>query len=343
MSDKAKYDTSNNKSPILTQRYAEMQGWLRQNLPQPLKSIEPLADDASFRHYYRVICAEHSYVLMDAPPDKEDCSPFVAIAASFQQQGVGVPAVFCQDLEQGFLLLEDLGDTLFLQVLNHRSADRLYHHAFDTLEKIQQYQPVSSYLLPQYSPQLLHNELQIFLDWYVEKNKQWVINSQERAWFADFAAILIENARAQPQVCVHRDFHSRNLMWVDNCKVGVLDFQDAVLGPITYDLVSLVKDCYIAWPAEKIDQWVNQYYARMQQKEEYQQYSRQQFQRWFDLMGLQRHLKCLGIFSRLSFRDQKKSYLEDIPRVLDYAKKVSQRYEELHGLLKYLDDHESRP
>jgi N-acetylmuramate 1-kinase len=328
-------DTTAARSAILTQRYRELQDWLAQAAMGASWTLAPLAGDASFRRYYRAHIDKISYVLMDAPPDREGCHPFVSIAETFKAQGIGVPVVHAKDLERGFLLLSDLGDRLYSQELTKDSAGELYGRAFDTLLRIAACPRIEGYLLPQYGADLLQAEMNLFSEWYLAKYKNQDVNKRERDVLLPLFSCLIDNALQQPQVCVHRDYHSRNLLVCDDA-VGVLDFQDAVYGPITYDLVSLLKDCYIAWPLSYVTQWVENYYQRLQHQGFLQDCSLLQFTRWFDLMGLQRHLKCLGIFSRLHFRDQKSAYLADIPRVLAYVKNVCQQYPEFSSLLSLL-------
>lgn len=328
-------DTSKAKSTILTQRYSELQDWLAQMTPEFHQAPIPLAGDASFRRYYRVRIEDKSYVLMDAPPDRESCQPFVLVAKNFKKMGVMVPEVRWQDIQRGFLVLSDLGDHLYFRVLSASNASALYQRAFDALLKIQQCTVMDDYILPNYNETLLRAEMQLCIDWYFEKYRQMnLTQDQHEAVFRIFD-LLVENALQQPQVCVHRDYHSRNLLVCEE-GVGVLDFQDAVFGAVTYDLVSLLKDCYIDWPEQQVEAWVQQYYAMLLQQNLLSHCSFAQFLRWFDWMGLQRHLKCLGIFSRLHLRDQKPAYLKDIPRVLNYVRRVCARYPELSALIPLL-------
>ncbi len=337
MPDATRADTNTTPPLILTQRYMQMQEWLQKILERPITSLTKIAGDASFRCYYRLCVGEQNYVVMDAPPDKESCAAFVAIAEKFRDVGVGVPEIFYQDLAQGFILLSDLGDDLYLQKLKRQTCGDLYHRAFQTLLSIQQCRTQGDYPLPEYSPKLYQTEMQLFPAWYLAKYKKIALTQKEHDILNQLFAKLVDNAIEQPQVCVHRDYHSRNLLDCKKNKVGVLDFQDAVCGPITYDLVSLLRDCYIDWPQEKIYQWVEDYYLSLKQNNLLKQETLAEFIRWFDLMGLQRHLKCLGIFARLDIRDQKPNYLQDIPRVLSYVKSVCERYAEFSALLPFLD------
>ncbi|OGO94471.1 MAG: hypothetical protein A3F10_02890 [Coxiella sp. RIFCSPHIGHO2_12_FULL_42_15] len=328
-------DTSKVEPTILAQRYGELQEWLQRIALHAPIEIKPLAGDASFRRYFRVNLAGRSYVVMDAPPERERCDAFVRVAHAFKQLGVHVPVVHHQNLQQGFLLLSDLGDQLYLPQLNEDSADLLYERAFTTLLKIQHGSDTHDDHFPYYSEALLRAELQLFIEWYLTKYLKITLSIQQQWELERLFSLLIQNALEQPQVCVHRDYHSRNLLVCGN-EVGVLDFQDAVFGAVTYDLVSLLKDCYIDWPLQKVEAWVKNYYEWLRGAS-FALNSSAQFFQWFEWMGLQRHLKCLGIFTRLYLRDQKPGYLKDIPRVLNYAREVCRRYSELSVLLKWLE------
>lgn len=294
--------------------------------------LTPLAGDASFRRYFRVITEKARYIAMDAPPHVENCKPFVAIATALQQLSVRVPDIHAQDLEAGFLLLTDFGDQQLLPILNHDSADTFYRTAMDELSVIQRCALVENDALPHFDDAQYWREFDIFFTWYLQKNQQKNLFVDAKAELEKYYQLLIDAAHAQPSVFVHRDYHSRNLMLCEDGKLGVLDFQDALTGPITYDLVSLLRDCYIAWPQAQVEAWVRYFYEKVSPKN----CDFSDFLRWFDWMGLQRHLKCLGIFSRLYYRDQKNGYLKDIPRVLNYALMVCERYEELRGLRECL-------
>lgn len=299
--------------------------WLENDLLLTVKTFQPASSDASFRRYYRVTTPEGSVIAMDAPPDKEKLEPFIRVAGLMAQAGINVPAIFQQNLDDGFLLLEDFGNQSFLDQLNPNSADALYQSAFDSLFKLQTQTPIKNSTLPRYDEALLERELAIFDDWFL--NGLMDIDIPETLW-ASVKAELIASALTQPVTCVHRDYHSRNLMVLDHNSPGVIDFQDAVIGPITYDLVSLLRDCYIAWPQQQVDQWLGTYFQRLQQAG-LVTCTPNQFKRWFDLMGLQRHLKAIGIFSRLHLRDGKSDYLNDIPRTLNYVMDVCSGYPEL--------------
>lgn len=299
--------------------------WLTVTLGLQIQSIEPASSDASFRRYFRVFHSEGCHIVMDAPPDKENTVAFVHVANLFRSVGLHVPAIFEQNLDEGFLLLEDLGSRCYLYELQTDNADILYKNALDALFTLQCDVSIHTSLLPVYDRALLLRELDIFYDWFLEKRLGLLVPVVVRNVLTD---CLLETALSQPQVCVHRDYHSRNLMRLSERGVGIIDFQDAVIGPITYDLVSLLRDCYISWPELQVNQWVADYYQKLLHagmlncKFEH-------FKRWFDWMGLQRHLKAVGIFSRLQIRDDKPGYLADIPRTMGYISAVCSMYPEL--------------
>ncbi len=319
------------------ERYAQMLAWLDNVLPSH-GAPEPASSDASFRRYFRVFsnalsqgdCGAASCIVMDAPPDKEDSRPFVEVCALLEQAGVRVPVVRQQDLQQGYLLLDDLGKTTFLEALKQADADAAYRRAIDALVNMQD---VDGGALPPYDEALLARELALFHNWYLGVHRQRLFSATEQRDWDELCQRLINAALAQARVFVHRDYHSRNLMWADTGDLGVLDFQDAVHGPVTYDLVSLLRDCYIAWPAQQIDGWMD-YFLKQSAARGHAMPSRENFKRDFDWMGLQRHLKAVGIFARLNHRDGKAGYLDDIPRVLGYIRDVSAHYPELAALTR---------
>ncbi len=299
--------------------------WLENDLLLTITSCAPASSDASFRRYFRVQTPDQQFIVMDAPPPQENTEPFIRIAKLLTQSQVKVPTIFQQNQTDGFLLLEDFGSQCFLDRLNEATAADLYQSAFDSLFKLQTQTPIQNAGLPGYDEPLLHRELAIFDEWFLGQLLDLQI--PEAVW-ESVRAMLTASALEQPRSCVHRDYHSRNLMILDNDSPGVIDFQDAVIGPITYDLVSLLRDCYIAWPEHRIEQWQSDYFDRLRQAGLIN-CSRAQFKRWFDLMGLQRHLKAVGIFSRLHLRDGKSNYLDDIPRTLNYVTTVCAAYPEL--------------
>ncbi|MCW8891440.1 MAG: phosphotransferase [Sedimenticola sp.] len=315
----------------MPKRVELLREWLTNALGMEAVKIEKASDDASFRRYFRVTAAgESARIAMDAPPDKEDCRPFVALLEQFGALGLHVPALFAQDLDQGFLLLEDLGSTHYLDVLAGDTADRLYGDALAALAVIQSIGPRQG--LPEYDAEMLHREMMLFSDWLVNHHLGLDLDEAEQAMLKASFESLSASALEQPQVCVHRDFHSRNLLVCSSPTPGIIDFQDAVLGPVTYDLVSLLKDCYIDWPEARVKDWVMGYFQLAVQSGILKSGDEGLFLRWFDLMGVQRHLKASGIFARLNHRDGKPGYLGDIPRTLNYIVEVARHYPEMAGL-----------
>jgi len=317
-------------------RAEQLQRWLNATLGEQV-AIAPASDDASFRRYFRVRRGggKPSLIAMDAPPDKESCEPFVRVAGLFGEAGVNVPVVHAQDLAQGFLLLSDLGDTTYLAALDERSAGVLYGHALDALVRIQLASRAAA--LPDYDRELLERELRLFPDWYIARQLQRELSAgQAAALDRSFSAIL-DNNLSQPRVYVHRDYHSRNLMVCEPCP-GILDFQDAVYGPITYDLVSLLRDAYIAWEEQRVIDWAVRYWEKARSARLPVAADFADFYRDFEWMGAQRQLKVLGIFSRLSLRDGKHGYLKDQPLVMSYLRRTCERYRELAPLAHLLDD-----
>ncbi|NOU14360.1 MAG: phosphotransferase [Methylococcaceae bacterium] len=315
-------------------RTQAMTQWLENDLSLSVNSYAPASSDASFRRYFRVNVANDDFIVMDAPPDKEDIARFIKVADLLRHANVKVPLIFQQNLPDGFLLLEDFGSQLYLDNLNENSADGLYQRAFDSLFNLQSNTPLTSCGLPAYDLALLERELNIFTEWFVDKRLEMTL--PKHIWNV-VSTVLIDSALEQPVTCVHRDYHSRNLMIIDQDSPGVIDFQDAVIGPITYDLVSLLRDCYINWPEEFVDQWMTNYFQRLEQAK-LVDCGLERFRRWFDLMGMQRHLKAIGIFSRLDLRDGKSGYLKDIPRTLAYVTQVAARYPELAEFGEYLEN-----
>lgn len=316
------------------QRFSALKAWLEGLEQLGPFTIAPASDDASFRRYFRVSTQDRgSFIAMDAPPDREDIKPFLAVAEAFGDFGVHVPECLAQNLDQGFLLLSDLGQTQYLQVLNPETVDRHYADALGALMSIQAC--VCGDGLPPYDQALLLREMALFPDWLLERQLGLELNPDERALLERTFEHLIDNALEQPQVAVHRDYHSRNLM-VSTPNPGVLDFQDAVMGPVTYDLVSLLKDCYIAWPREQVKHWVQGYFELAMQSGVLRTEHEDAFLTWFDLMGVQRHLKAAGIFARLNLRDAKPGYLKDIPRTLGYILELEPEYPQLGDLIGFL-------
>jgi aminoglycoside/choline kinase family phosphotransferase len=318
--------------------------------PAPVSSIEPASADASFRSYWRArMDGRPPLVIMDAPPDREDIDPWLDIGARLRAAGLHAPAVLAADRRNGFVLMEDLGARTFLPELSDRSVDALYGDALMALLRMQERVDTSG--LPPYDRQRLADELELMPEWFLERHLGFSPSCEE--WDVIEAAFttLIRAALEQPRAFVHRDYHSRNLLLVREsgaengesekrvlASPGIIDFQDAVLGPVTYDLVSLLRDCYIEWPAERVEGWMAAHYGALQSGGLlHAEVSPDRFRRWFDLMGLQRHLKVLGIFCRLWYRDGKAQYLGDLQLVWKYTLAVAGRYPELADLAALLE------
>lgn len=297
-------------------------------------TLEPASGDASFRRYFRVTSGDDSYIAMDAPPEKEALQPFLQVARSFESIGLNVPCIYAEDLEKGFLLLQDLGSTLYLDRLNPATVDRLYGDALGALVTLQACGPREG--LPPYDRARLMQEMELFRDWLLQRELSLSLTQTEQGMLDRTFAVLAESALGQPRVCVHRDYHSRNLMVTPTHNPGILDFQDAVIGPVTYDLASLLRDCYISWPREQVEAWVRGYFDLALQSGVLRAEHESEFLTWFDLMGVQRHLKASGIFARLNRRDGKPGYLGDIPRTLGYILPLAERYPQLEGLAELL-------
>jgi aminoglycoside/choline kinase family phosphotransferase len=303
----------------LDTRRSELESWLAVALGGPPSRVAPASADASFRRYFRVWRNGETWVAMDAPPGKEDLAPYIHVARILAGAGVNVPRVLAQDAQRGFLLLTDLGSRQYLDALRAaEDADPLYHDALAALLRMQAGVAPESASLPAYDATRLRQEMELFPTWFLERHLGIATGPAERAILDGQFELLERAALAQPQVLVHRDYHSRNLMVCED-NPGVLDFQDACIGACTYDLVSLLKDCYIAWPRERVLGWLREYRAMAASLGMRFAGDEGEFVRAFDLMGLQRHLKVLGIFCRLWYRDGKRGYLADLPLVLDYA------------------------
>lgn len=312
-------------------RLWQVNEWLTAVLPYSEFILEVASSDASFRRYFRVHQHDHSRIVMDAPPEHEDIDSFVRIAEFLSSAGTHVPRIFAKNMEQGLLLLTDLGSTSYLSALNEQSADKLYHDAIDEIIKMQ-LAPTAEIELASYDDEKLLAEMRLFPDWFLQKHLSLTPPPDLDSIFE----LLIQNAKEQPQYFVHRDYHSRNLMLGANNEVGVIDFQDAVIGPVTYDLVSLLRDCYIEWPQTRLDNWLDYYFKQAVENRLLTAENKSAFTRWFDLMGLQRHLKVLGIFCRLNYRDGKAGYMNDLPLTLKYVLQVTEHYPELAPLHQYL-------
>lgn len=324
-------------------RLTALQKWLASVTAYELQlsSLRPASSDASFRRYFRIDGTDgNSYIVMDAPPPQEDVRPFIHVAEVFGATGVSVPSILAQDIDQGFLLLSDLGSTTYLQLLNPDTAHKLYIDAIDALVQVQVHSAPA--VLPEYDRALLLRELMLFPEWYIGKHLGLTMTEKQTATLNKIFDALLANNLAQAQVYVHRDYHSRNLMVLQNGNPGILDFQDAVYGPITYDLASLLRDAYIQWDEEVVLDWAIRYWERAKRAGLPVNPDIDSFYRDFEYMGLQRHLKVLGIFARLYHRDGKDAYLKDLPLVMEYTRKAAHRYKELAPLVRLLDELEDK-
>ncbi|MEO4048842.1 phosphotransferase [Pseudomonas sp. CAU 1711] len=330
-----------------------LQSWLEDCLPTlfqregwgavPAASLAPASSDASFRRYFRWQAEGRSLILMDAPPPQEDCRPFVKVAAMLAEAGVHVPRILVADVERGFLVLDDLGSQTWLEVLDADNADALFEQALRALVKFQRL-PVEG-LLPAYDDALLRRELQLFPDWYLHRHLGVELDERQQGLWQRVCDLLVESALAQSRVFVHRDFMPRNLM-LSEPNPGVLDFQDAVHGPLTYDVTCLFKDAFLSWPEARVEGWLRRYWQLAGEAGIAVPAEFAEFHRASDLMGVQRHLKVIGIFARICHRDGKPKYLGDVPRFFAYIEAVLARRAELAvlgELLASLPQREAQP
>lgn len=308
------------------ERYKTMLHWLR-SVCGIEAALQALIGDTSGRRYFRLRHSGQSMIVMDAPPPQENCYPFVAISKALQELGLLTPSIFQADLQQGFLLLTDFGDATYLNTLNEHNADQLYHQALDKLAVMQ----ACKHTVPPFTMEWMQNEWVWHKEWFLQKLLGLSLESVEKQLDHCYDR-LVASAVEQPQVFMHRDFHSANLM-VLNQNVGILDFQDAFRGPLTYDVVSLLRDCYIAWPSSQVQTWALSYLKRLNLYAD-----EATFLRWFDYMGIQRHLKALMTFARKKVRDQQPRYLQHVPRTLRYISEVSSAYPELSVLHDFMNE-----
>ena len=300
----------------MTDRIEQMKQWL-DGLGYRDYSLEIASEDASFRRYFRLQQGSESWIVMDAPPEKESCGAFVKVAEKLRAIRLSAPEIIQQDLQQGFLLMTDFGDVSYLKALSPQTANGLYGDAKSAILQMQT--RIDADDLPLYDEALLRQEMDLFKEWFLEKLLGIELTLNQLGLWNMTVDYLVKSALEQPQVFVHRDYHSRNLMKLDKRNPGILDFQDAVKGPVTYDLVSLLRDCYIDWPEPQVDQWVLDFHD-FASLDQLQGVSASTFMRWFNLMGVQRHLKAVGIFARLKLRDNKDQFLHEIPRTINYLK-----------------------
>jgi N-acetylmuramate 1-kinase len=319
-------------------RLALVHKWLSHELGLHPERVEPASSDASFRRYFRAFRNGETFVIMDAPPEKEDVRPYLKVTRLLESLGIHVPHVHEADIANGLLLLEDLGVTQYLQSLNAGDdPDRLYGDALFALAEIQTRGMEAARELAPYDREVLARELALMPEWFCRRHLELVLTDSENQIITTAFEFLIAEALQQPTVFVHRDYHSRNLMVLTERNPGVIDFQDALRGPIGYDLVSLLKDCYISWPRERVEQWVTGYRNLLRSRGGPGGRDNHEFLRWFDLIGVQRHIKVLGIFARLWYRDGKSGYLRDLPLTLEYVRDTCWRYPELADLAGLLE------
>ncbi|NWE19582.1 aminoglycoside phosphotransferase family protein [Pseudomonas sp. P7548] len=324
-------------------RLQQLEVWLDEQLPilfnaqgwgaVPPATLTAASSDASFRRYFRWEGGDHTFIVMDAPPPQENCKPFVDIAHLLAKSGINVPKIYAEDLPRGFLLLNDLGRKTYLDVIDDKNADQLFADAIDSLLAFQQL-PMDA-PLPSYDVALLRRELELFPEWYVRRHLGIELDTRQQTLWQRVSDQLIDSALAQPKVLVHRDYMPRNLM-ISEPNPGVLDFQDAVYGPVTYDITCLFKDAFLSWPAVRVREWQRGYWQRAQQAGIAVQADFDEFLRASDLMGVQRHLKVIGIFARICHRDGKPRYLADVPRFFAYIEAVLADRPELSDLAELL-------
>jgi len=308
--------------------------WTRDALGDAVATLEPASADASFRSYWRTASQGRSWIVMDAPPEREDIRPWLNIARRLRGAGLNAPDVRAADADHGFVLMSDLGNDLYLPKLREAGPQGLYQDALDALFAMQSRVDASD--LPPYDEARLVQEMELLSEWFLKRHLGFTPSCEEWDVVESAFRALVENARVQEQVFVHRDYHSRNLLVGAPGAPGIIDFQDAVRGPLTYDLVSLLRDCYISWPDEQVYAWVEEYRQRLV-RAGLTRVDEETFRRGFDLMGLQRHIKVLGIFCRLWYRDGKRGYLDDLPLVWHYTRVVGNRYPETAPLVALVE------
>lgn len=321
----------------MDERLNALSAWIT-NLLGFQPKIKPASEDASFRRYFRIFCQNRqAYVVMDAPPEHESVKKFVEVAARYESLGVNVPQIFAINQPEGFALLSDLGAKTYLQALSPDSVDQLYAQALTTLFTLQTQSINRLEEFELYDQQKIREEMELFRQWFIPYRTERELKDKNQRLIDNTFELLTDTALRQPRTWVHRDFHSRNLMITPQNSPGVLDFQDAVTGPITYDLVSLLRDCYVEWPEEQVYQWVSLYYQKLQNSSISLKVNETEFIRWFDWMGVQRHIKVLGIFSRLYHRDGKDHYLKNLPLVFRYTTTICNKYEALRPFAAFLN------
>ena len=312
--------------------------WLNVQLDVCSLTLTPLTGDAGFRHYYRIQGdTEQSLLAIDSPNDKCNNQGYYQINLALEQQNIKVPHIHAVDWQQGFFCIEDLGNCLLSDKLTPTTVTEYYQQALNIIPNMFDIKKVDNYELPSYDSAFVQQELNIFTEWLVEQYLSINLTEQEQQIIADCFELLVQNVSEQPQAFMHRDFHSRNLMIIEDENLAVIDYQDAVLGPITYDAVSLLKDCYVKWPTSTVEQLFDYFINLIEAKYPQWQFSRSTWLRWFDLMGMQRHFKAAGIFARLHLRDGKNGYLKDIPLTLSYIVELGERYPEFNQVAELIN------
>lgn len=314
----------------------KLKNWLDQCCPEPIKLLTPLKGDASSRRYYRAELGAYSLIAMVSPEAQEGFLPFLEIARAWREHELRVPEILCEELNQGFALLTDFGDQWLQDQLTINTVDQFYRQALLESLRIQTAVKPRNYTYPSFDESHIALELGYFPEWCLGRLLGYGLSSAEEKMLNQLAEQLVSTCVTQPQGVIHRDYHSRNLMVLPEGQLGILDFQDAMIGPITYDAVSLLRDCYIQWPMERVYGWLKEFYDASQRDQRMDRVSFEQFKQWFDYVGIQRHIKVLGIFSRLKVRDQKDQYLQDMPRVVSYLVQVSRQYPHLKEFEKWL-------
>ncbi len=317
------------------ERENALKEWLKEVILTTDFVLTPLTGDASFRRYFRLHYQDMSRIVMDAPPAKEELGPFIYITQLLQQLNINAPQLFASDLKNGFLLLSDLGDNLLLSELNHLTVNTYYQQAIDIIGTLQEY-PINSLQAPLFDATFMLKEMQLCNEWFFSAYLQLTLSDNEHDLINKSMLWLANSIATQPSVFIHRDYHARNLMITQDASLAVIDYQDAMIGPLTYDLVSLLKDCYISWPREQVLEWLHYYYNNNPLASAH--YTFVEFVRAVDLCGLQRHIKVLGVFSRLHLRDGKSGYLTDLPLTLKYVLECAELYPELHALYDLLQN-----
>jgi aminoglycoside/choline kinase family phosphotransferase len=331
--------------PAVDRRFAALAAWAAQALDVSSLELDALHGGASARRYFRVRSAPRPCLAAGFPAGGAELSRYLLIAGQLRALGLNVPEILASDRQQGYLLVSDLGERLYLDELRDETVERLYGDALGALVVLQTgtfTEKPGERFLPDYTEALLQEELGIFREWYLARHLGLTLAADEERVLTDVFEFLVRSALGQPRVWTHRDFHSRNLLVTEDNSPGILDFQDAVRGPVTYDLVSLLRDCYIGWPRERVVDWVKGYHELCIQSGIPVCEDEKLFVRWFDLMGVQRHLKAVGIFARLARRDGRPDYLPGIPRTLGYVSEVGARYPELGPFARLLESWRSR-